>query len=76
MDFPSPLDFDLLVSTASVRQYWRALGESIRVTDGRQRGLGGSRRSGRAAHRAHEQAAAGSRGVAKGGAADVVKVVK
>ena len=72
MDFPSPLDFDLLVSTASVRQDWRALGESIRVTDGRHGGRRGSRRSGRLT--AH--VAGGLRGVPKGGAADVAKVLK
>ena len=55
MDSPSPLDFDMLVSTASVRQDWRALGEAIRVTGGRQRGLRGSRRSGRLIARTSKQ---------------------
>ena len=75
MDFPSPLDFDLRVSTASVRQEWRALGKSIRITDGRQGGLNGEQTEW-AAHRAHEKAAGGSRGVAKGGATDVAKGLK
>ena len=75
MDFPSPHDFNLLVSTAKDRQQWRSLGDSILKDHWwSEREVRGGQTEW-AAHRAPEQSAGGSRGVAAGGAADVAKAV-
>ena len=55
MDFPSPQDLNLLVSTAKDRQQWRSLGESIKFTGGQNGRLGGARRSGRLTARTSSQ---------------------
>ena len=55
MDFPSPRDFNLLVSTAKDRQKWRSLGDSIKITGGQNGRLGGARRSGRLTARPSSQ---------------------